>query len=123
MKWPSLNGFTLAELMVVLLIVSIMAAFTIPQFSKTINRSRARSAMTNISIIHAANSLYFSRYGINNSAATVSDINTKLGLNIRADDATYVCSSTDCRATGTGFTVISSAVSSGLPSCTGINCP
>lgn len=118
------SGFTLIELFVVLIIISVIAAFSMPQFSKTILRSRVRSAITNISIVHAANALYRSRYGINNSATDVAAMNTILGLNIRADGAVYDCSSgTACTATGTGFVVTSPATSSGVPTCTGTSCP
>lgn len=118
------NAFTLIELLVVLMIIAIIAAFSMPQFSKTILRTKARSAMTNISVIHAANALYHSRYGTNNSAVDVAAINTALGLNIRADGATYSCSSGTCTATATGkFVVTSPATSSGVPTCSGTSCP
>ena len=128
MRYPMRKAFTLVELMVVLMIVAILAAFTLPQFSTTINRSRARSAVTNVAIIHAANALYRARHGFNTNAADLGTINTTLGLNIIGSGATYSCSgATQCQASGTNYTVTgvlaNPLTDASNPSCAGTNCP
>jgi prepilin-type N-terminal cleavage/methylation domain-containing protein len=55
----SRRGFTLVELMIVLTIVSIMAAMCIPTFERAIEQSRADVAAANLRAIWAAERLYW----------------------------------------------------------------
>ena len=120
------RSFTMVELIVVMVIIGFIAGFSIPGFMKTINRSRARDAILNLNVIHAANVLYRVRTGNNINAANVGVINGTLGLNILANGSTYVCNTVTCVATGAGFTVtatLASALSAANPACAGASCP
>ena len=124
------------ELIIVMVIIGIIAMFSIPNFTKTINRSRARDAILNLNVIHSSNVLFRVRSGANITAASVGAINTTLGLNILAvNGAVYVCNATSgtcsanagqCVACGTGFTVtatLATALSATNPACAGASCP
>lgn len=85
-------GFTLMELMVVVVIIGIIAAFGIPNYQKSIQKAHERDMLAQLTMIHAANVLYRSYNGnywsgLNQDLAA---INTNLSLNIIANGASYV---------------------------------
>ena len=65
------KGFTLIELLVVVLIIGILAAIALPQYTKTVEKSRASEALINLKAISDAAQRY---YLLNNSS--YSDITT-----------------------------------------------
>ncbi len=118
------KAFTIVELMIVVVIISIMASFGVPNFAKTINRAKAKDAINNLNIIHAANILYRSRAGANlSTAANLGAINTALTLNISANGSTYACDAANtCVATGPGSIFVATVslntpLSAANPSC------
>ncbi|MBF0122033.1 MAG: prepilin-type N-terminal cleavage/methylation domain-containing protein [Candidatus Omnitrophica bacterium] len=98
------KAFTLVEILIVIIIVGIVAGFGIPNFSKSIGRSRVRDAMNNLSVIHAANAIYEVRNNANVSG-DLDAINDKLKLNIISSGGTiYQCSTGICTATSAAGT-------------------
>ncbi|MBN1869052.1 MAG: prepilin-type N-terminal cleavage/methylation domain-containing protein, partial [Candidatus Omnitrophica bacterium] len=55
------RAFTLVEIMVVVMIIGLIAAFGIPNFKKALLKSRERSAMLHLSAINGANEIYKAR--------------------------------------------------------------
>ena len=45
MKWLNKKGFTLLELLVVLLIIGILSAIALPQYKKTVEKTRVANAL------------------------------------------------------------------------------
>ncbi len=123
------KSFTLIEIMIVVVIMGIMASLSVPVFTKTFNRARARDAILNLNAIHTTNVLYRVRNGANLTGANnIAAINTALDLNIIANGSTYVCNTgTTCVATGTGFTATATLatplVAGSNPACAGADCP
>jgi len=65
------RGFTLTELMVVLVIVGAMAAMSVPSFQRAIEQSRADIAAANLRTIWAAERLYWLEYQTYTSDLTI----------------------------------------------------
>ncbi len=123
------RGFTLVELIVALLIVSVIAGFGFPNFSKTINRAKASDAIKNLGVIHAANMLYRTRTGVFFTAGDINAINSILNLSINANGVNYACTTgTTCVATGPGSVFVATLtfntpLSGGNPTCPQSVCP
>ncbi len=63
MKINYQKGFTLIELLVVVLIIGILAAVALPQYQKTVEKSRLTEALTNIATVQKNVELYVLEHG------------------------------------------------------------
>lgn len=57
------RGFTLIELLVVVLIIGILSSAALPQYQKTVEKSRAAEALSILKSIHQAQKIYFMQNG------------------------------------------------------------
>jgi len=86
------NAFTLMEIMVVVLLIGIIAAFAIPSYSKSIQKSHERDMAMQLRAIYMGNIHY--RVMVGNfwiSGAPTTDlavINSTLGINVVSSDGT-----------------------------------
>jgi prepilin-type N-terminal cleavage/methylation domain-containing protein len=89
---PSAPGFTLMELMVVVIIIGAIAAFAIPNYNKSIQKAHERDMLAQLTMIHAANLIYRSYEGKYWYAAgdpqNLAAINSALSINIIANAGT-----------------------------------
>lgn len=58
------KGFTLLEVLVVIIIIGILAALALPQYMKTIRKARIAEATSNIGSIRAAELRYAQEYDV-----------------------------------------------------------
>ncbi len=70
------KGFTLVELAVVIVIIGVLAAFGVPRFLKSVERSKAAEAFAYLSAVRAAQERYQAREG------TYADDILKLDINM-----------------------------------------
>jgi type IV pilus assembly protein PilA len=70
------NGFTLVELAVVVVIIGVLAAFAVPRFLASVERSKAAEAFNYLSAVQAAQERYHARQGT--YAALVTDLDIKM---------------------------------------------
>jgi len=85
------RGFTLTEIMMVVIIIGILASIALVRYDRTLTQARERDASTQLKVIHAANVLYHSRQGYYMPTGTgdLAAINQGMGLNILAKDLSY----------------------------------
>ena len=70
------NGFTLVELAVVVVIIGVLAAFAVPRFRSSVERSKAAEAFNYLSAVQAAQERYHARQST--YAEDIADLDIKL---------------------------------------------
>ncbi len=70
------GGFTLVELAVVIVIIGVLAAFGVPRFIKSVERSKAAEAFAYLSAVRSAQERFSAREGT--YASNLGDIDIKL---------------------------------------------
>jgi len=78
------TAFTLMEILIVLVIMSILATVTIPAYNKILQKARDREAITNLRLIQAAQRIYHQDTGFyyppGATESVVTNINNNLHL-------------------------------------------
>jgi prepilin-type N-terminal cleavage/methylation domain-containing protein len=88
------KGFTLLELIVVLIIITIIAGFAIPSYQKSTQKGREREAYLKLLTIHGANQIYKAKYGayVDSGGSVVQDlnfINSNLSIDLSSTDLDF----------------------------------
>ena len=90
------KGFTLVELLVVVLIIGVLASVAIPQYFKAVEKSRIAEAQSTIATIKSAQERYLAGSGayasdLNNLDISYANLTTAL-INLRFFNATLATS-------------------------------
>jgi prepilin-type N-terminal cleavage/methylation domain-containing protein len=68
------KGFTLVELAVVIVIIGVLAAFGVPKFLKSVERSKAAEAFQYLASVRSAEERYIAKEGVYTSTITDLDM-------------------------------------------------
>jgi prepilin-type N-terminal cleavage/methylation domain-containing protein len=71
-----LSGFTLVELAVVVVIIGVLAAFAVPRFLASVERSKAAEAFNYLATVHSSMERYHARQGI--YASDITNLDTEM---------------------------------------------
>lgn len=69
------KGFTLVELAVVIVIIGVLAAFGVPRFLQSVEKSKASEAFNYLSAIQGSEERYLAQNGVYASAISALDVN------------------------------------------------
>lgn len=88
------RGYTLLEVMVTFVLISLIAAFGIPAFQRSINKALERDAIITLQALRGALKIYKAKNGDYPSfdMANISEINSALGTDIADTKLTYTYS-------------------------------
>ena len=126
-------GFTLIEIIVVVTVIGIITAFALPQFTKSMEKERARRVNLNLTIIHSSLEIWEANAGSYpaSGAQDLAYLNTNLNLNIidTAFNYTYTNNGStytiDAQKTDASYTIrlTQAAIDTNNPSCQQGTCP
>lgn len=86
------KAFTLMEITVTVILVTILAAFALPNYSKAIAKSHQRNATMNLVAMRAALVLFIENNGALAAMGSLNAINSDFGLKLHDPNASYACS-------------------------------
>ena len=98
------KALTITEIMVSVIILSVIAAFAIPNFVKSIRKNHIRTANFNLIALHSAQQAYRARHSTFydfDGSETLATANSIFSLNISDTDHNYLFSGNT-----TSFTII-----------------
>jgi len=90
---PSIKGFTLIEVILVIIILGILASYMFPTYEKTILKEREKEAMVHLMAMHSANENY--RYQSKDDAywsastTNLDLIKDNLGIDVKESDLLF----------------------------------
>ncbi len=84
-----IQAFTLLELLIAILIIVILASIALPLYFRSVEHARSTEALSNLSAIRSAQTLYRAQYGEFVEALDLPAINTNLNLELTARHYDY----------------------------------
>ena len=89
--FKSKKGFTLIELIIVVIIVGVLAAIALPQYTGFVERARTTEAVNAIGAIRVAEQAYIMQTGNYTNSANATNIGSLLGITLPVANWTYAC--------------------------------
>lgn len=86
------SGFTLIEVLIVVIILGILASIAVPQYASSIEKAKTGEAKTNLGSILTGEKLYFLENETYIDLADIAAINSNLDVDISGKYFTYAVS-------------------------------
>ncbi|MBP9854707.1 MAG: type II secretion system protein [Candidatus Omnitrophica bacterium] len=91
MTSPTVKGFTIMELLVVVTIVGIIAAFAIPDYLQSVQKTREKEMIMQAKTVHGANLVYKAQNGTffetHGAITDLATLNSALNINLAFIDS------------------------------------
>ena len=71
------KGFTLLELVIVVIIVAVLAGLGIPQFIKTVERAKAAEGVAMLGAMRSSQLRYYAEFGVYTSLAACTSLDVQ----------------------------------------------
>ena len=112
------KGFTLIEVLIVVIILGILATLSVPQFTRMIKRARMSEAWAGLGAVRTAQSVYYME--MSNYAGVITDLDCDATAGDFAFTVTGGGGSYTATATGSGDAagLIATMTSAGVRTCT-----
>jgi len=125
-----IRGFTLLELIIVVITIAILVSLAVPQYSKAVERAREKEAIANLKLIQAAEKIYKLENTVFYAPqGDINSINVKLRLDLTTVTWRYTISGNVNNFTARGIRTIWGARTYWInqygyePTCNGGGCP
>jgi len=88
-----IQAFTLTEILIVVILMGIIAAFAVPNFDKSQSSAQEKNIVSQLKILHAANFAYFGKEGTyyftDGNPTTLPNTNVVLGIKLMTNDTQF----------------------------------
>lgn len=89
------QGFTLLELLIVIVIVGVLTAVAIPSFTKMIERAKADQAITYLRVIRTGEKIYYASHTGYTACAKAAQIKSILGAEVTEESYEFSVTSSE----------------------------
>ena len=83
------KGFSLTELLMVIVVLGTLGALTIPNFQKTLYKEKARQAKSYLNLIRMGEKTYYQSQGEYIACSNITDINSKLNVELTDENFSF----------------------------------
>ncbi len=88
-------GFSMIEVVVVVLLVALLATFLLPRYTKIVEEGKSKEAIAMLHLIRAGEEVYFSQFRVFSDVFTMLNIEDPTDRPLAENDWEYTLSSAD----------------------------
>lgn len=111
------SGFTLVELVVVMVIVGILASLSVPMYRSYIQRSRAQEGVALVGSVAGAQKVHYAEHGSFLAIGDATGVNDVLGIDVRGNS---LFNTFTVATSGTGESAVFTVTSVGTEGAAGV---
>lgn len=102
-KMSKVKAFTMTEILITIVVASIIAALALPNFTRSVEKTRANQAISYLRVIRTGERMYQAKWGTYQTFANTAAIQADLGAATRSDHYTFRVDAPPAGTIETGF--------------------